>query len=124
MRTTIYQTIEELHDGADVIIFPEEHIQFNEIINEFQTRFVDIARFYYKKYGIEVSFVPMYNAAKLKTICFGKPIKFDATLDIDSQRVKICSYLKEEITRMAKELPRHKVIPYGNISKKDYQYSK
>lgn len=124
MRTTINMTLEKLRDGADVIIFPEEHTEFNEIINEFQTRFIDLARFYYRKYGVEISFVPMYNAAKLKTIVFGKPIKYDSTLDIETQRIMICNYLKEEITRIAKELPRHKVIPYGNVSKKDYPYSK
>lgn len=124
MRTTINMTLDKLYDGADVIIFPEKHVEFNEIVNEFQTRFIDLAKLYYKKHGIEISFVPMYNAAKLKTIIFGKPIKYDSTLDIDTQREKICKYLKEEITRIAKKLPRHKVIPYGNISKRDYPYSK
>lgn len=124
MRNTINTTIDKLNDGAHVIIFPEEHKLYNEIVNEFQTRFVDIARFYYKKYKVEISFVPMYNAASLKTIVFGKPIKYDSTLDIESQRKKICEYLKEEITRVAKELPKHKVVPYGNIKKKDYPYSK
>ena len=124
IRKTISMTIEKLNDGAKVIIFPEKHTLYNEIINEFQTGFVDIAKLYYRKYNVEISFVPMYNAAELKTIVFGKPIKYDSALDIETQRESVCDYLKEEITRIAKELPRHKVIPYGNISKKDYPFSK
>ena len=124
IRKTISTTIEKLNDGAKIIIFPEEHILYNEIINEFQTGFVDIARMYYRKYNIELSFVPMYNAAKLRKIVFGKPIKYDSTLDPETQKKVVCEYIKEEITRIAKELPRHKVIPYGNIKKKDYPYSK
>ena len=36
----------------------------------------------------------------------------------------ILNYLKEEITKLALELPRHKVTPYENIGKKNYSWSK
>lgn len=121
---TFKDTIKELEDGNNIIIFPECHGEFNDIVNEFQDKFVDVARLYYKKTGIELSFVPMYNAARIKTIVFGKPIKYDHSIDIDEQRKIICDYLKEEITRLAKELPVHKVIPFNNIKKKYYKNSK
>ena len=66
----------------------------------------------------------MYNAAKIKKIVFGKPIEFDININIDEQREKIVSYLKEEITRIALILPPHKVVPYLNVGKKNYKYSK
>ena len=40
------------------------------------------------------------------------------------QRKIICDYLKQEITNEALNLPKHKVVPYDNLSKKDYPYSK
>ena len=40
-----------------------------------------------------------------------------------TQRQRICGYLKDEITRMARALPRHRVVPYRNIPKKDYPYN-
>ncbi len=87
-------------------------------------KYVDVAKLYYKKTGKEISFVPMYNAAKLKTIVLGKPIKFNFNEPLDTQREKICKYLKNEITELAKQLPKHKVVPYLNIKKKNYPFSK
>ena len=66
----------------------------------------------------------MYIAPKLITVTFGNPIKYNSQLSSDAQREEICNYLKEEITRIAKDLPRHKVVPYDNVSKKYYVYSK
>ena len=122
--STFRETVKKLQDGAQVIIFPEQATAYNEIVNEFQDKFVDVARLYYKKTGKALSFVPMYNAPKLKTVVFGKPIVFDPELDMETQREKICTYLKTEITALAKSLPAHKVVPYANVGSKNYTYSK
>lgn len=124
LLATYKETMVKLEEGNNIIIFPECHEDFNDIVNEFQDKFVDVAKLYYKKTGKALEFVPMYNAAKIKKIVLGKPIKYDPNIDINEQRKIICDYLKEEITRIAKELPRHKVIPFKNIKKKDYKYSK
>ena len=122
--STFKSTVKALKDGNNVVIFPEHGVDYNEIVCDFQTRFVDVAKLYYKQYGKKLSFVPMYNAAKLKTVVFGKPIEYDPEMDMETQRRAICEYLKTEITRIAKELPKHKVVPYKNIRKKDYPDSK
>lgn len=121
---TFKETVIKLNDGANVIIFPENSNEFNEIVNEFQEHFIDVARLYYKKYKKEISFVPMYNASKLKKVVFGKPIKYDSTIPMDEQRKIIADYLKEEITRIAKNLPVHKVVPYNNIGRRKYKNSR
>ena len=118
---TFKRTIRGLEENANIIIFPEYEKEFNNIVNEFQTNFIDIARLYYKKHSKELYFVPMYNAVKLKKVIIGKPIKFDHNLDIEEQKREICGYLKNEITKMAKELPEHRVVPYLNIPKKEYK---
>ena len=48
----------------------------------------------------------------------GQPITFDPTAKIDAERERIAKYLKEEITRIARELPEHTVVPYRNIPKR------
>ncbi len=121
---TYRETITKLEEGANIIIFPECSTEYNHIINEFQDKFVDTARFYYKKTGKTLSFVPMYNAAKLKKVVIGKPIKYNPNIPIDEQRKIICDYLKEEITNLALELPVHRVVPYSNIKRRAYQKSK
>ena len=122
--STFKNSVRALQEGLHIILFPEYHASYNNIVNEFQTRFVDVARLYYKETGKELSFVPMYIAAKLKTVVYGKPIKCDSTMAIEEQRNKICEYLKSNITKMAQELPEHTVIPYANIRKKNYPKNK
>lgn len=122
--TTFKTTVDALKDGTNIVIYPECPVERNEIVNEFNLHFVDTARMYYKETGKCLAFVPMYHAVKLKKFVYGKPIYFDPSIDNVSQRTRICNYLMDEITALAKSLPRHKVIPFNNVGKKNFKYSK
>ena len=124
MLGTYRETMRVLDEGYNVVLAPEKPEPFNDVVNEFQDKFIDVARLYYAKYKKCVSFVPVYNAGKLKKVVMGKPIKYDPKMNIDEQRKIICDYLKEQITAMAKELPVHYVVPYDNIPKKLYKKNK
>ena len=41
--------------------------------------------------------------------------------DIEKERTRICNYLMDSITEIAVNLPLHTVVPYDNISKKEYK---
>ncbi len=118
--STFKSTVKKLQEGRRVVIFPEHDVKHNQIIYDFQDKFIDIAKLYYKKTGKELTFVPMYIAPKLKKLYFGKPVRFCATEPMDAARSRICTYLMEEITSIAEALPEHTVVPYRNIPKKDY----
>lgn len=118
--STFRNTISRLQEGNNIIIFPEHDEEFNHIIYDFQDRFIDIAKLYYKKTGQELSFVPMYVAPKLKKMYLGKPIHFINSNPIEQERRRICDYLMTEITEIACRLPEHTVVPYRNIPKKYY----
>lgn len=121
--STFKNSIKALKEGNNVIIFPERHETYNNIVNEFDQNFVYLAKMYYKLTKQEINFVPMYNAHKLKTIVFGKPFKYDSSKSVEEQKESICSCLKEEITSLARSLPCHTVVPYENMRKKDYPKS-
>ncbi len=121
---TYKESIKKLDEGAHMIIFPECPEEYNNIINEFQDKYIDTARLYYKKTGKCLDFVPMYNAVRLKKVLLGKPIKFNPDNQIEEERKRINDYLKEEITKLAESLPVHTVVPYSNIKKKEYPKSK
>ena len=106
------------------MIFPEKNAHYNHILYDFQEGFVDAARLYHRKTGREPFFVPVYLAPSLKKIVFGKPVRFDSSAPSKAERARISSCMKEEITRMAESLPRHRVVPYRNIPKKDYPWSR
>ena len=120
LRCTIKRTLEILDQNISVLIFPEEDKPFNHILCDFQRRFVDIARYHYRKTGKELLFVPTYLAPRLRTIFIGKPIRYDAKRPIEEERERLCHYLMEQITEIAVNQPEHTVIPYLNISKKNY----
>ena len=118
--TTFKQTISALQAEENVIIFPECYSPHNHIVYEFQDKFVDVAKLYYKRTGKILNFVPLYIAPKLKKIYIGKAIPFCPDNSMEQERSRICNYLMDEITSIACSLPRHTVVPYPNIPKKDY----
>lgn len=118
--TTFKKTISALEEDYNVIIFPECYDPYNHIVNQFQRHFIDVAKLYYKRTGRELSFVPMYIAPKLKKMYIGQPIQFHANEPIEQERERICRYLMDAITQIAVALPKHVVIPYANVSKKEY----
>ena len=122
--STFKKTIQALQNNTSVVIFPEHNKIKNNIIYEFEENFIDIARLYHKRTGREVAFVPMYIAPRLKGIWFGEPVRFSSDSPIEEERRRICSYLMDAITDTARSLPRHTVIPYRNIPKRQYPTNK
>lgn len=120
LLTTFRETVKRLQAVESVVIFPERDGDYNHILCQFQDRFIDIARVYYKKTGVELAFVPMYIAPELKKMYIGAPIRFCGEHSIQEERRRICTYLMEEITAMACALPEHTVVPYRNIPKREY----
>ncbi len=118
--STFRDSIEKLREGNSMVIFPEHYDEHNNIVHDFQDKFIDLARFYYKKTGVELCFVPIYLAPMLKKICFGKPIRFRADADIKTERRRICDELMDAITDIAVSLPEHKVVPYPNVPARYY----
>ena len=124
LLTTFKQTISHLEDGSSIIIYPECYEPHNHIVYQFQDKFIDVAKLYYKRTGKALSFVPMYIAPTLKKMYLGKPIVFDPEMPMDAQRQKIADYLMDAVTELAVSLPRHRVVPYPNLPKKEHPYNK
>ncbi len=117
---TFRQTLRTLQDGANVILFPEHDAPRNHIVMDFQVGFVDVARMYYKQTGKILRFVPMYVAPALHKAFLGKPIAYCPDNPPKAERRRICDYLMDQITAIAQGLPRHRVVPYLNLSKKEH----
>ena len=118
--STFKNTVARLQEGANVVIFPEHDAPYNHILCEFQDRFIDVAKLFYKRTGKELLFVPLYIAPNLKKMYLGTPVRFCAANTIEQERERIREYLMKEITAMACSLPEHTVVPYRNVSRKKY----
>ena len=112
-----------LQDGGNVVIFPEHDPPRNNILSDFQDRFVTVARHYHRRSGKPVSFVPMYLAPAFRTLYLGEPVVFDPAAPPKDECRRVCDALAERITALAVSLPRHRVVPYRNIPKKLYPYN-
>ena len=124
LTSTFRHSLERLFQGARLVIFPECPTPHNNIINEFQDPFISLGRMYARKAGKQLAFVPMYAAPALKKVCFGKPVYYDDTADPDVERRRVCQALMDGVTAMGEALPRHRVVPYLNLPKKDYPMSR
>lgn len=122
--STFKETVNMLKEGKNFLIFPEKDEKHNNILYKFQENFIDVAKLYYKKTGMELTFVPMYIAPKLKKMYIGKGTTFHSDNNINEERKRIATYLSDEITSIARNLPLHTVVPYRNIPKKYYLTNK
>ena len=120
LRSTFRESIDRLAAGERIIIFPERNVPYNGILYDFQEHFIDLGRFYHRATGMALPFVPMYSAPRLRKIVLGQPILFDPGAPLAEERRRVRDSLIGEITRLAVELPRHTVVPYRNMPKKDY----
>lgn len=121
---TFKQTVRMLTEGKNIIIFPEKDEKYNNIIYSLEENFIDIAKLFYKKSGVELDFLPMYIAPSMRKTYFGQKISFNSENDIADERKRISKHISNEITRVARELPKHTVVPYRNIPKKYYLSNK
>ncbi len=119
--STFKKTVQALESGENVVIFPECYEPYNHIVTQFQENFVSVAKLYYKRTGKCLSFVPMYIAPKLKTMYLGTPTLYRPDAPQEEEKKRICLYAMDAITEIAQSLPLHTVIPYPNLSKKQYQ---
>lgn len=120
IASTLKSTVKMLAEGKNILIFPECHIKCNNIINQMQESFVDVAKLYYKRTRKCLNFLPMYIAPKLHRCYFGEMIRFDPNENISDERHRITEHIAVEITRIGCMLPEHTVIPFDNISRKEY----
>lgn len=118
--STFRESVDRLDEDARVIIFPEHDVPYNNLVWEFQDRFIDVARMYYNRTKEDISFVPMYVCPERKTLYLGKPVSFDHRAEKSGERRRICEAMMDGITDIAAALPEHTVVPYPNIPKKSY----
>ena len=118
--STIRETVQRLGEGNRVIIFPERNEKHNHVVYAFQEGFVDVARFYHRKTGVALPFVPMYVCPRLKLAVLGDPVYYDPDSPPEAERQRVCAAMAQAITDLAEALPEHTVVPYRNIPRRDY----
>lgn len=123
VANTFKDSLRCLGEGKRVVIFPEQARPHNHIVYDFQDRFIDLGRMYGSRTGRALDFVPMYVAPALGRVVFGKPVRCRDGVPAAQERDRVKAELMEAITALADAQPRHRVVPYLNLPKRDYPWN-
>ncbi|MBQ7455633.1 MAG: hypothetical protein IJS53_04250 [Clostridia bacterium] len=123
LMSTFRQTLQVFRQGDGVVIFPERDAPHNNIVYDFQDRFVDVGRMYYNQSKQALPFVPIYVAPALRKLVIGRPVWYDPAADSADERRRVTDALMDAVTEMGRALPRHRVVPYPNLPKREYPWS-
>ena len=123
VANTFRQTLLSLEEGKRVVIFPECAEPHNHILYDFQDRFIDLGRMYRSRTGKDLDFVPMYMAPALGRVVFGRAVRCEAGAPVGQERLRVKRALMDAITALADALPRHRVVPYLNLPRRDYPFN-
>ncbi len=107
IRTTVESSIRILEQGKNILVFPEDSLKpVNEALCDFCTGFLHVAKLYYEKTRMAVSFLPVAVNRKLHSIQVGRPIRFDAANPFPLEKARLKRELEAEIYRLYLSLER------------------
>jgi 1-acyl-sn-glycerol-3-phosphate acyltransferase len=98
IRDTLQRSLELLLKGRNILVFPENKDHpINEVLGDFSTGFLAMARLYYEKTRKAISFLPVAVNQKVKGIKIGKPIRFDSSLPFLQEKRRLKVELEDSI---------------------------
>jgi 1-acyl-sn-glycerol-3-phosphate acyltransferase len=101
IRLTLERSLDLLLRGRNILVFPENKERpINEVLGDFSTGFISMARLYYEKTRKAICFLPVAVNQKVKGIRIGRPIRFDAGLPFLQEKRRLKRELENSIYRM------------------------
>ncbi|MEG6569100.1 hypothetical protein [Thermoanaerobacterium thermosaccharolyticum] len=92
--------MDRLKEGHNILIFPEDrNKKYNDVLDKFNTGFINVAKMYFKEYGELISFYPVCVNKNQNRISIGKKIVYDPNISYKIQRENR-NYLMENISAM------------------------
>jgi 1-acyl-sn-glycerol-3-phosphate acyltransferase len=98
IRDTLQRSLELLLKGKNILVFPENKERpINEVLGDFSTGFLAMARLYYQRTRRAICFLPVAVNQKVKGIRIGRPIRFDARLPFAQEKRRLKRELEDSI---------------------------
>jgi hypothetical protein len=105
IRMTVLQSISLLEQGKNILVFAEDSTKkINDVLCEFCTGFIHVARLYYQKTRKAVQFLPVAVNRKVGAILIGKPIRFDAMVQFGAEKRRLKKELECSVLTLYREL--------------------
>jgi hypothetical protein len=105
IKGTVMSTLALLEQGKSVLVFAEDSTRkLNDVLCEFCTGFIHVAKLYYEKTKKAVQFLPVAVNRKMGSILIGKPIRFDVTRPFALEKQRLKTELQNTVYTLYQEL--------------------
>lgn len=95
---TIRKSMQMLENDIGVLIFPEDSNEgYHEVLTDFFAGFVELAKYYQKKYGQDIPIYPVYYHDKKKVIVIGEPHTLTEYTDKGLDRHEIANEFRDQV---------------------------
>lgn len=102
---TIRASVRDLEQGRRILIFPEmPNLPFNDIICQFDSGFVGVARALFEKTRKVATFLPVAVNRRLRSLRLGDPVRFNPGRSYHAERNRIRETLMESICEMYRDM--------------------
>ncbi len=105
IRDTVMRSLSLLQQGKSILVFAEDSSRrLNDVLGEFRTGFIHVARLYYQTTRKAVQFFPVAVNRRVHQIRVGAPIRFDATRPFSGEKQRIKQELQDSVYSLYMEL--------------------
>ncbi|MBQ9265150.1 MAG: hypothetical protein IJ189_13210 [Clostridia bacterium] len=107
LMQTFRETTAAMEAGDNILLFPENadttvnHRYAREGVSEFFTGFAMIGQLYHNKTGKCPLFIPLYANKHKRTLTFGVPTRYNADINANDEKERLCTYLRNEMLKIA-----------------------
>lgn len=100
--TTFKQSISALADGQSLLICPDiDYADESNTVGEIYSGFLNLEKYYHKKSGQHLAFIPLYIDQAKRSILQGKTIFFPGQKDFNEEKVQMSERLRRDINELA-----------------------
>jgi len=104
ITSTVTRSLALLQQGKSILVFAEDSTRkINEVLCEFCTGFIHIARLYYRTTKKSIQFVPVAVNRRVGRILLGPPICFDGTMPFTREKQRIKQALEHSVSDLLRQ---------------------
>jgi 1-acyl-sn-glycerol-3-phosphate acyltransferase len=105
IKSTVMRSLALLEQGKNILVFAEDSTKkINDVLCEFCTGFIHIAKLYYEKTRKAVQFLPVAVNRKMHGILVGTPIRFNGSNPFPEEKQRLKSELESSVLSLYREL--------------------
>jgi len=105
IKRAVEQSLALLEQGKNILVFAEDSTRkINDVLCEFCTGFIHVAKLYYEKTRKAIQFLPIAVNKSARGIQIGKPIRFDGTIPFTEEKRRLKAELETSVASLYAEL--------------------